>query len=52
MSCMVAAREFDVINSFPIDYMHCVLLGVMPKLFSLWFDSKNHKEPYYRGRGK
>lgn len=47
MSCMVAAKEFDLANGYCIDYMHCVLLGVVPKLFSLWFDSSNHKELYY-----
>lgn len=25
--------------------MHCVLLGVVRSLLSLWFDSKHHKEP-------
>ena len=39
--------DFDIINNNPIDYMHCVLLGVMRTLVSLWFDSKNHKEPWY-----
>ena len=27
--------------------MHCVLLGVVRTLISLWFDSKNHKERWY-----
>jgi hypothetical protein len=42
--------EFDIINNNPVDYMHCVLLGVVRTLISLWFDSKNHKEPWYIGR--
>lgn len=46
-SCMLAAKEFDLANGYCIDYMHCVLLGVLPKLFSLWFDSNNHKEIFY-----
>lgn len=47
VSCMIAANEFDLINGFGIDYMHCVLLGLMKKLLSLWLDSKNHSEQHY-----
>lgn len=47
MSCMVAANGFDLINSVSIDYMHCVLLGIMKKLLNLWLDSTNHNMPYY-----
>lgn len=47
LSCMVAAKEFDIIFGFSIDYMHCVLLGVMKKLLNLWLDTKNHKKNYY-----
>lgn len=47
ISCMIAAKDFDLINGFTIDYMHCVLLGVTKKLCTLWFDSSNHKPPYY-----
>lgn len=47
ISCLIAAKEFDLVNGFTIDYMHCVLLGVMKKLLDLWFDSTNHKYPYY-----
>ena len=38
--------DFDVIENDPIDYMHCILLGVMRTLTSLWFDSKHHKEKW------
>lgn len=44
---MTAAIGFDLANSYSIDYLHCVLLGVMRKLLSLWFDSKYHGQPYY-----
>lgn len=44
---MVAAIGFDLINGFGIDYMHCVLLGVMKKLMNLWLDSTNHSKEYY-----
>lgn len=42
ISCMVAADCFNLVYSFSIDTMHCVYLGVMKKLFSLWLDTKNH----------
>lgn len=47
LSCMVGAADFDLINGYAIDYMHCILLGIMGKLFSLWLDSSNHKKPHY-----
>ena len=43
MSILLTLPDFDIINN-PIDYMHCVLLGVDRTLLSLWFDSKNHRE--------
>lgn len=47
MSCLVAAKYFDLIFGFSIDYMHCVLLGIVKKLMSLWLDSSNHSKPFY-----
>lgn len=47
ISSMIAANEFDLVNGFAIDPMHCVYLGVLKKLISLWLDTKNHKQPYY-----
>lgn len=44
ISCMFGAIDFDLVNGFSIDYMHCVLLGVMRKLFDLWFETRN--QPY------
>lgn len=32
-----------------IDYMHCILLGVMRLLFRLWTSSSNHRELWYIG---
>lgn len=46
-ACMVAATDFDLINGFGIDYMHCVLEGVLKKLLCLWLDSTHHKQNYY-----
>ena len=28
----------------PVDYMHCVLLGVVKKIVTLWLNSTFHKE--------
>ncbi|KAG5674200.1 hypothetical protein PVAND_004182 [Polypedilum vanderplanki] len=33
-------KDLDMVSNFPIDYFHCVLLGIMRKLLSLWFDTK------------
>lgn len=47
ISCMVRADGFDLVHGFGIDYMHCILLGVMRKLLNLWLNSSNHNKPYY-----
>lgn len=47
MSCLIALSDFDLINCFAIDSMHCVHLGVMRKMINLWLDSKNKSQPYY-----
>ena len=41
--------SFDVVKSVPVDYMHCVLLGLVRKLLSLWFDrqSGNSKNEWF-----
>ncbi len=41
--------NFDVITNCPIDYMHCVHLGVIKYFTVNWFDSKNHSQSYYLG---
>ena len=38
---------FDTIVCCPVDYMHCVLLGVVRRLMSLWFKSNNHGSDWY-----
>ena len=37
----------DFCQNVIIDYMHCVLLGVVRLLISLWFDSRHHKDPWF-----
>ena len=29
---------FDIIGGIALEYMHCILLGVMKMLLNLWFD--------------
>lgn len=52
ISCLIAAKQFDLMNGFSIDYMHCILLGTMHKLLDLWFNSKNHKMQFYINKNK
>jgi len=40
----------DMVNSFPVDYMHAVLEGVTRMLLKYWFDSSYHMSPFYLGR--
>lgn len=47
ISCMIAAYNFDLVNGYSIDYMHCALLGVTKKLLDLWLNAENHSEPFY-----
>lgn len=47
ISCLIGAKEFDLVNGFSIDYMHCVLLGVWKKQLDLWLSPKYHKEKHY-----
>lgn len=47
VSPLIGLLGFDTINGFGIDYLHCVYLGVVPRLVGYWLDSKNSCEPYY-----
>lgn len=49
LSPLAALPNFDVVNGFCIDYMHCVLLGVVKLLMDFWLDSKYHKCGFYIG---
>jgi len=42
---------FDIGSSVPIDYMHCVLLGVVKRFTKLWFFVKSvvHERDWYIG---
>lgn len=47
VSCMIVATNFDLVDGFAIDAMHCVHLGVMRKLLSLWLDSEYKNQPFH-----
>jgi hypothetical protein len=40
---------FDIILGIVFDSMHCVDLGVMKQLATLWFNPKNFDQPWYMG---
>ena len=40
----------DLVASIPVDYMHAVLEGATKWLTNAWFNSENHRQPYYLGR--
>ena len=49
-SWLMKLTYYDIIRGTSIDYMHCVLLGVMKLLMSLWFNTTYNHERCYLGR--
>lgn len=49
VSPLILLHGFDMVKSFAIDYMHCVLLGVTKQFLDIWLNSKHHSEPWYIG---
>ncbi|CAI6358440.1 unnamed protein product [Macrosiphum euphorbiae] len=41
---MSEIRNFNLVLNIPIDYMHCVCIGVMKKLLLFWIGSPKHNE--------
>ena len=39
--------QFDIVRGMVPDYMHCICLGIVKQMATLWFDAKNHDEPFY-----
>ncbi|PIK38932.1 hypothetical protein BSL78_24227 [Apostichopus japonicus] len=52
VSPLLLIPRFDIVEGFPVDYMHAVCEGVTEKLTNLWFDSSSHKEPWHIGNQK
>ena len=42
-------KYFDLVRGTAIDYMHCILLGIVRRLLGLWLDTRNHNKEYYIG---
>ena len=38
-----------MVNGFVVDPMHCVDLGVVRQVSTMWFESSFHKMPWYIG---
>ena len=49
-SPFICLPDFDFIDGFVIDSMHCIDLGVTRNFVSMWFDSSNNGESWYVGR--
>ena len=42
-------KPFDIVKGFVVDYMHAVLLGVVPQLLDKWLAKEEKGRPYYVG---
>ena len=49
-SWFMKLTHYDIIWGTTVDYMHCLLLGVMKLLMSLWFGTAHNSKRYYIGR--
>lgn len=38
-SCLSPLKNFDVVKSFVVDYMHCICLGIVRSITMLWLNS-------------
>ena len=38
--------NFDIVRGVAVDYMHCIMLGIMKMMLSLWFDKSYRAEPF------
>lgn len=47
---LVLLNKFDMVKGFTIDYMHCILLGIVRQFLDLWLNTKHHEEPWYIGK--
>ncbi|XP_049516681.1 uncharacterized protein LOC125942543 isoform X1 [Dermacentor silvarum] len=50
LSPLTELPHFDLVWGYTVEYMHCVLLGVVRQFTDYWFDSSNNNEAYYIGR--
>ncbi|XP_078584067.1 uncharacterized protein LOC144866504 isoform X1 [Branchiostoma floridae x Branchiostoma japonicum] len=45
-SVFLRYHALDMSNSFPVDWMHAVLLGVAKTMLELWFSPQSYGEPF------
>lgn len=50
ISVLISIPKFNLSFGLPVDIMHGVFLGVAKTMAEMWFDSKNHKKPFYIGK--
>ena len=43
-------RPFHLVDGVVVDYLHCVLLGVVKMLMEFWFNTTNLNKPYLIGK--
>jgi hypothetical protein len=48
-SPLIAFEHYNCVDGSCIDYMHCVLLGVLKHLLAKWLNASNKREAYYIG---
>ena len=51
-SPLLDIQNFNPMVQVPVDFMHCVLLGVTKTLLGLWLTSKYHDKPFYIDNSK
>lgn len=49
VSPLMLLQNFNMVESFIVDYMHCVLLGCVRQFMDLWLNSKYHEKSWYVG---
>lgn len=49
---VILSEIIEFPNSFPLDYMHLLCLGLFKRIMGSWFDSVNNKMEFYIGNQK
>ncbi len=46
---LASHQPFHVVKGVVVDYLHCVLLGVVKTLLNIWLDTSHRAQEYYIG---
>ena len=46
LSWFLYVPKFDIVRGVAVDYMHCIMLGIVKMLLSLWFDKSYRNESF------